>query len=41
MIVSGRIGAKEIDMLIKKLALDRDILAAQSDNQDEDEKGAK
>ena len=29
LIVSGRIGAKEIDMLIAKLQLDRDILAAQ------------
>jgi hypothetical protein len=33
--VSGKIGPKEIDTLIKKLAIDKEILASQDDNETE------
>jgi hypothetical protein len=31
LIVNGRVGVKEIEMLIKKLALDKEILADEGD----------
>ena len=34
LIVSGRIGEKEIDILIRKLQLDKEILAEQDDEND-------
>ena len=41
LIVSGRIGAKEIDRLIKKLQLDREILAEMSDDEPKSEDDVK
>ena len=38
LIVSGQIGVKEIERLIKKLELDKEILAEQEDDKEEYEK---
>lgn len=41
LIVSGNIGVKEIERLIKKLELDKEILAETNDADDKDEQNDK